>query len=79
MAIDNTTHLAKNYYRLICSQASLARRWKKDTVAEWRSSDQWLNESLSSLDGFSKRTGALIIDTSERSAGMVADEIIGLV
>jgi hypothetical protein len=61
---------------LSCSKEALIDRWKKDTVAEWRSDEKWLSQSISSLDDFNNRSGVYIIDTSDLSADKVADKII---
>lgn len=60
---------------LTCNKKFLIDRWKKDTVTEWRS-DEELSNSIKSLDDYSKRTSAHIIDTSDLSVGLIAEKII---
>lgn len=62
---------------LTCGKEALIDRWKKDTIAEWRSDEKWFNQSINSLNDFNKREGAYVIDTSNLSADIVAEKVIG--
>ena len=54
-------------------QENLIKRWKNDRDCDWRT-DEWLNVSLKSLDGFASMDHA--IDTSHLSADRIADLIM---
>ncbi len=58
---------------LVCDRENLIKRWKNDRDCDWRT-DEWLNVSLKSLDGFASMDHA--IDTSHLSADRIADLIM---
>lgn len=62
---------------LYCTDVALENRWYKDTLCEWRN-DEWLNVSKRSLNYF-ESLNTLKIDTSNKQAVDVADEIYSIV
>lgn len=59
---------------LICDKESLIDRWNKDLTTEWRI-DEWLQQSIESLEDYSCRAGTILINTSNTPLCDVADEI----
>ncbi len=57
---------------LTCNKDALLDRWCKDTTTEWRT-DEWLQESMKSLQDYGSRKDTIIIDTSALSLNDVAD------
>lgn len=62
---------------LICTEEALTDRWYKDNLCEWRI-EEWLNVSRKSLKYFSA-IDTIRIDTSNKTANDVADEIYSIV
>lgn len=58
---------------LMCSAEEITRRWKKDTLCEWRT-DEWLNVSLKSLPRFATKEDCL--DTNDKTVPQVVEEIL---
>ena len=63
---------------LICDKDSLIERWKNDKIVEWRNDEQ-LNQSLKSIEDFTKRNIENIIDSSKMSIDNVIDKIMELI
>ncbi len=57
---------------LVCSRESLIRRWKEDSLCEWRT-DRWLELSLKSLPYFAAMENAVDVSDlpAERAAEMI--------
>ena len=67
--------LKKYCITLICDKEALIERWKNDKMVEWRN-DEWLNESIKSLEDFKKRINKNLIDNSKMSIDDVINKII---
>lgn len=65
--------LELNNVTLVCDREELIRRWKNDTVCEWRI-DEWLAVSLDSLSFFTSLEHQL--DTTHLTIPEVAEVII---
>lgn len=60
---------------LVCDKETLMNRWHKDETTEWRI-NEWLQESIKSIENYSSRNNTIIIDTSNLSVDNVVDEIL---
>ena len=63
---------------LICDNDSLIERWKNDKIVEWRN-DEWLKQSLKSIEDFSKKNIKNMIDSSKMSIDDVIYKIMELI
>lgn len=62
---------------LTCTEEALTNRWHKDYLCEWRI-EEWLKVSKKSLNYFNG-LDTIFIDTSDKTAMEVADEIHSIV
>jgi len=63
------------HFVLTCNAETLTERWKNDEINDWRN-DENLQTAIEQLEYFRNLPGATVIDTSELSVDMVANEII---
>ena len=66
------------HFILTCSSDVLSERWHNDNACDWRT-DENLSMAIEILNEFNNRTDCILIDTSESSIDMVAENIIGRV
>ncbi|MCR5166256.1 MAG: AAA family ATPase [Oscillospiraceae bacterium] len=66
-------HMEIRSVTLICDKINLIKRWKNDSVCEWRT-DEWLDVSVDSISGFSAFDDP--IDTSDLSVEEIAEMIL---
>ena len=67
--------LKRNCITLICDKETLIERWKNDKIVEWRN-DEWLNESIKSIEDFKRRINKDLVDNSKMSIDDVINKII---
>jgi len=60
---------------LVCNQEALIERWNNDRATEWRV-DEWLEQSILSLEDYNNRSATIRIDTSNLSIDEVVIEIM---
>lgn len=58
---------------LVCSEEELIRRWRADTLCEWRT-DNWLSISIKSLVSFADMENT--IDTTGLTVSQIAEKIM---
>ena len=63
------------HFVLTCDAEKLAERWKNDKINDWRNEEN-LQTAIEQLEYFRNIPGAIVVDTSELSVDMAANEII---
>ena len=76
--IQNLNNIKIYCITLICNMDSLLERWKNDNEVDWRN-DEWLKESIKSIENYKKRIDKNIIDNSKISINEVIERIIEII